>query len=385
MTDLFEAESTTTTSLDMRRLQRKQRRATRRKWTLIASAFGLVIFAVGVNIAWNFAQTLSPAESTEIADYDGAGQGVVQVVINPGDTGTEMAQALYDAGVVASPEAFVQEWNTDSASSGIIPGYYFMHKEMKASFALQSLLDPDNRDLRTLTVPEGLRVEAYYEKIAALTEYSKADVEEAAKNTTAIGLPDEANGNLEGWLFASTYEFNPGVTPTDVLAEMVKQTVKQLDAQGVAPEDRERILTVASLVEREAKLDEDRPKIAEVVYNRLDKDMKLEFDSTVKYVSPTKGVFTSDEERDSDSPYNTYKFTGLPPGPIAGPGAASIAAAVNPEPSDNLFFVTVNLNSGETAYAKTFDEHQKNVKVLQAWVKENADESASPSPEADAN
>lgn len=384
MTELFEAEVTTTTSLDMRRLQRKKRRAARRKWTLLASAVALVIFALGANVAYNFAKTLVPTESTEIADYPGAGQGVVQVVVSPGDSGADIAASLYDAGVVASTQAFIAEASTNPAAASIVPGYYFMHKEMKASYALQSLLDPDNRDLRTITVPEGKSLDAYFQAIANLTEYSKTDVEEAAKNTSALGLPEEADGNLEGWLFPSTYEFNPGVTPADVMSRMVSETIKQLDLAAVPTDQRERILTVASLVEREAKLDEDRPKIAQVIYNRLDADMKLEFDSTVKYVSPSEGVFTSDAERDVDSPYNTYKYKGLPPAPIAAPGAASIEAAMNPEPSDYLFFVTVNLQSGETAYATNFEDHQVNVKKLQKYVAETkakASASASPAPE----
>lgn len=384
MTDLFETEATTTTSLDMRRLQRKQRRNTRRKWTMIVSAFGIVIFALGANLAWNFAQDLAPAASTEIADYEGAGQGVVQVVVNPGDSGADIAAALFEAGVVASPEAFTKEARSNPDAASIVPGYYFMHKKMKATFALQSLLDPDNRDLRTITVPEGLQLDAYFRKIADLTEYSKADVEEAAKNTTAIGLPEEADGNLEGWLFPATYEFNPGATPTDVMSKMIQKTITELDRAGVAPEDRERILTVASLVEREAKLDEDRPKIAEVIYNRLEIDKKLELDSTVKYIAPSEGVFTSDKDRATDSPYNTYKYKGLPPAPIAAPGAASIEAAVNPEPSDNLFFVSVNTITGETLYAVTYEEHLKNVEVLKKWAQENAKASTSPSPEPDA-
>lgn len=380
MTDLFEPEATTTTSLDMRRLQRKKRRATRRKWTLIASAVGLVIFAVGLSTAWNFISSIK-IESNEVADYDGAGQGVVQVVVNRGDSGADIAQSLYDAEVIASTKAFVTEANNNPDSASIVPGYYFMHKKMKASFALQSLLDPDNRDLRTITVPEGKKLDLYFQRIADLTDYSLKDVEEAAKNLDAIGLPEEAGGELEGWLFPSTYEFNPGVTPTDVLSEMVRETVKQLDKAGVEPEDRERILTVASLIEMEAKLDEDRAMISQVIYNRLDIDKKLEFDSTVKYIAPSEGAFTSPEDRETDSPYNTYKYKGLPPAPIAGPGAASINAAVHPEPSDYIFFVTVNPTTGETKYAETFEEHTKNVKLLQEWAAES-DSKASADAEA---
>jgi len=107
MTDLFEAEATTTTSLDMRRLQRQQRRATRRRWTLVVSSIAVVLLAIGGSIAYNFVKSFETESSNVAADYDGAGQGVVQVVIEQGDTGSDIAQTLYEAGVIASPESFM--------------------------------------------------------------------------------------------------------------------------------------------------------------------------------------------------------------------------------------------------------------------------------------
>lgn len=368
MTDLFEAEVTTTTSLDLRRLQRQQRRAQRRKWALVLVAVGLVLVAVAGSIANSFVSSTFDNQTDVIADYEDAGQGTVQVIIAPGDVGATIATTLYNENVVASREAFLAAWNANPDSNGIKPGYYFLQREMKATYALEALLDPNNRELRSITIPEGRTLDFYFQKIAEVTGEELATVEAVAKDTDALGLPPEANGNLEGWLFASTYPFDPGVTPAKALSTMIAETIKQLDAQGVAPADRERILTIASLVEREAKLPEDRPLIAGVIYNRLSKDMKLEFDSTVKYVAPSEGVFTSDDERATDSPYNTYKYPGLPPGPIAGPGASAIAAAVSPAETSYLFFVTVNLDTGETAYAETFPEHQKNVQILQAWI-----------------
>ncbi|WP_062464580.1 endolytic transglycosylase MltG [Demequina soli] len=375
MTDLFEAEATSTTSLDLRRLQRQKRRAARRRMTLLVTAVAVVLLAIGGSIALNFIKGIETSGSSTAADYDGPGQGNVQVIIEPGASGADIAATLYDAGVIASKQAFIAAANDNPDSTSITAGYYFMHKEMKAEYAVDALLDPANRDVRSITIPEGKTLDYYYEKIANLTGSSKDDVKAAAKDTEALGLPAEANGNLEGWLFPSTYEFNPGVTPQEVMTKMIAQTVKVLDDYGVAPEDRERILTVASLVEREAKLDEDRPKIASVIYNRLDADMKLGLDSTVKYLSPSDGVWTTDEERNIDSPYNTYLYKGLPPGPIAGPGEASIKAAVKPAQTDFLFFVTVNLDTGETLYAKDYPTHQANVAKLQEWYAAHSDSS----------
>lgn len=376
MTDLFEAEATTTTSLDLRRLQRSKRRAARRRLTLIVTAVAVVLFAIGGSIAVNFLQGFE-STTTEIADYDGPGQGNVQVVIESGATGADIAATLYDAGVIASTQAFIIAANDNAESASITPGYYFMHKEMKAEYALEALLDPANRDVRAITIPEGRTLDHYFQAIANLTGTTKEEVQAAAENTEALGLPEEAGGNLEGWLFPSTYEFNPGVTPQEILTKMIAQTVTILDRNGVAPEDRVRILTVASLIEREARLDDDRALISSVIYNRLDIDMKLELDSTVKYLSPSEGVFTSDDERAIDSPYNTYANVGLPPGPIAAPGEASIKAALAPAETDYLFFVTVNLDTGETLYATEYSDHLANVETLRAWVAANQTESDS--------
>ncbi len=371
MTDLFEAEATTTTSLDLRRVQRLQRRATRRKWALVFIAVGLVLTALGGSVVYNFLTTTFASNSTEIADYEGLGQGTVQVVIEPGDTGTDIATTLYAQGIVASEQSFIEAAKANPDSSGIKPGFYFMQREMRAEYALLALLDPNNRDLRKITVPEGKAIDYYFDKIASLTGATLEEVTAAAEDTEALGLPAEANGNLEGWLFPSTYQFNPGITPSDVMREMIATTIKTLDAAGVAAQDRVRILTVASLIEKEAKLDVDRPLIAGVIYNRLDREMKLELDATVKYVAPSEGPFVSADDKNVDSPYNTYMYAGLPPGPIAGPGAKSIDAAVNPASHDYLFYVTVNLDTGETRYATTYDEHLKNSQILRQWIDAN--------------
>lgn len=371
MTDLFEAETTTTTSLDLRRVQRLQRRATRRKWALVFIALGLVLTAIAGSYAYNFLTTTFASNSTEIQDYEGLGQGTVQVVIEPGDTGAIIATTLYGQGVVASEQAFINAAQANPDSAGIKPGFYFMQREMKAEYALLALLDPNNRDLRKITVPEGKAVDSYYDKIASLTGATLEEVTAAAQDTDALGLPPEANGNLEGWLFPSTYQFNPGVTPSDVMREMIATTITTLDAAGVAPEDRLRILTVASLIEKEAKLDVDRPLIGGVINNRLAADMRLELDATVKYIAPSEGAFVSADDKEVDSPYNTYKYTGLPPGPIAGPGAKSIDAAVNPASHDYIFYVTIDLTTGETRYATTYDEHLKNVQILSQWIADN--------------
>jgi UPF0755 protein len=132
----------------------------------------------------------------------------------------------------------------------------------------------------------------------------------------------------------------------------------------------EQILTVASILEYEANNDEDYAKVARVLYNRLDKGMPLQLDSTVSYVSGRKGdVFTTPEERDAESAYNTYQNPGLPPGPIGSPGEKTIEAALNPADGTWLYFVAVNLETGKTVFSDTLGEHNRAVAQLQEYCK----------------
>lgn len=371
MTDLFEAEVATTTTLDMRRLQRQQRRATRRKWTLVLSAVGLVVLAIGGSAALNFVKDTFATDESVVADYEGVGTGTVTVIVEAGQSGADIAKTLYEAGVVASEQAFINVASAQgSGANQIKPGHYFMARQMKAEYALLYLLDDDRRDVRKITIPEGNRVEYYFQKIADLTGYTLEDVEKAAADHDAIGLPSEAQGSIEGWLFPATYQFNPGVNPTDVLSAMVTKTQQTLQAQGVPRDQWLRVLTIASLIEREAKLDVDRPLISGVIHNRLDTGMKLELDATVKYFAPSAGAFVTADDKKIDNPYNTYMYAGLPPGPIAGPGAKSIEAAWLPAEHNYVFYVTVDLWTGETRYAETYPEHLKNVEILRAWYAE---------------
>jgi UPF0755 protein len=371
MTDLFEIEApTTTTSLELRRLQRDMRRRQRRIRALIASAIGLVVFALAASASWNFVQALSP-KSEGIADYEGSGQGQVQVIINAGDDGATIAKTLYENGVIASEQAFINEtYANPDAAKKIQPGYYVLPKEMKAEFALGALLDNDRRITRDITIPEGYRLTQILDRVASITGYSIEEVEAAAADTEALQLPAEAGGNLEGWLFPSTYRFNPDVHPAEVLATMVETTVSVLENEGVPRDQWERILTEASLIEKEAGSDADRPLVASVIENRLDRGMHLEFCSTIRYFLPG-GLSVTIAETQTPNEYNTYLNAGLPPGPIASPGEASIKAAIEPADTNYLYFVTVNPVTGETRFAATFPEHQKNQALFKQWCNDN--------------
>lgn len=187
---------------------------------------------------------------------------------------------------------------------------------------------------------------------------------------TAIiaALPPEAQGNPEGWLAPGTYTSD---SLNGLAEQMVAATKDNLDAAGVAPGDYQRILTLASLITWEAKLDEHRKPVAQVIHNRLEAGMPLELASTLIVPLDEYEMFPDSEQRQLDSPYNTYRNAGLPPGPIAAPSAEDIETAVNPGQSALLYFVTVDPISEEMRFAETLAGHQSDVDVLRQWLTDN--------------
>ena len=309
-------------------------------------------------------------------DYSGQGTGKVVIEVPAGANGQQIADILASKDVVKSAEAYYQVSLNDPRAQSIQPGFYELRKQMSAKAALGALVDKKNRVEGRVAVPEGARIDQIIELIEGGSEISKKDVVAALDKPESLGLPKDAAGNPEGYLFPATYTVEPGTSATDLLKQRVRKAVdvyKTLDidtrAQGLGYSGAE-IITVASLLEREAQRGEDFPKVARVLYNRLDESMPLQLDSTVQYVSKRKGdVFTTPEERDNPSEFNTYKHPGLPPGPIGSPGEKTIVAALNPAEGSWLYFVTVNLETGETVFSDTNDEHSQAVAKLQEYCK----------------
>lgn len=310
-------------------------------------------------------------------DFPGPGEGSVDVVIKPGETGEDIATALRDAGVVKTRAAYLDAAAGDpKAAAAIQPGTYALLKGMRAQDAFDTLTDPANRVVQRTTIREGLWTAETFAALSKSTGVPVEEYEKAAKDAEAIGLPPEADGNVEGWLFPSTYEFADKATAAQQLKAMVAQTVGVLEDAGIERDDWQRTLTIASIVEGEVNGDADRAKVARVILNRLDDGPPnyglLQMDSTVHFVAQERGkAGTTDAQRAADSPYNTYKVPGLPPGPIGNPGEDSIVAAANPADGDWHFFVTVDPSTGETRFAVTQAEHDRNVQEFQAWCRAN--------------
>ena len=311
-------------------------------------------------------------------DYEGTGNGVeVTIVIQSGDIGSDVAKTLNEAGVTMTFDAFYDLLLTRPDVS-FEPGNFRLQEQMSAQAALDALLDPVNKITNTVTIPEGTSYEDAFALIASATDITVDELLAAAADPTAFGVPAEAP-NLEGWLFPATYPLDPGVTADEVIQRLVDEMITRLDALGVDPEDRLEVLIKASIVQREAGSNiDDFYKVARVFQNRLDQGWRLESDATVAYgTGNTHTVWTTGEERaDASNLYNTYVNDGLPIGPIGLPGEAAIDAALNPADGPWMFFVPINLKTGETVFSETVAQHEAAVAQLQAWCRASTENAA---------
>ncbi len=305
-------------------------------------------------------------------DYEGSGSGEVLVSIAAGDDGSVIARTLKKSGVTKTSEAFYKLLLSQSSEPVFHPGVYQLAKKMSAQSALDALLDPKNKIERTVLLREGITGAEIIDELSAGTEIPVEEFEAAVADLTVYGIPANAV-SIEGWLFPALYTFDPGLSAQQIIQVLVDRTISSLDSAQVPAEDRERVLIIASIIQREARLDEDFYKVSRVIQNRLDVDMKLEMDSTAQYADTTKSgsVWSTKEALESDNPWNTYKRTGLPVGPIASPGDTAIAAAMAPAEGSWLFFVTVNLDTGETVFTNTVAEHEAAVAQLRSWCDAN--------------
>jgi len=343
----------------------RNRSSVARKIALVAFLVGLI--ALGV---WAFLQLRSTAEAN---DYPGPGTGSVTVVVKSGDSLTAIGRALVEADVVRSVDAFLKVTATNEQALSIGPGRYVLAQQMSAEDALTLMLDPTARVDARLTLPEGLTLNRTLELSVDATNIPRRDFRAALDDAEALGLPRWANGEPEGFMFPATYE----LTGEETAASLLRTYVRRFDQMasevnlvaraadiGRSPYD---ILIIASLIEAEVAPN-DFGKAARVVYNRLEQDMPLQFDSTVGYALGINELQLSKEQLQEDSPFNTYVNKGLPPTPINSPGEAAVEAALAPAKGKWLYFVSVDPAAGITKFTANYDkflefkrEFQRNV------------------------
>ena len=381
---LFVAEQDEDERARVARQQRDRRKSRVAAWVI----FGVVLailggITVGGFYVWNtYEDKIREFMGwEEPKDYDeGMATGEATVVIVSGDTGSTISQTLFNAGVTKTADAFYDHLIKTGENPTFHPGVYTLQQKMTSAAALEALLDPANKRENTAQLREGLTVDQSLQLLSDGLGIPLADFQAAIADSTVYGVPADpavvaAGGQpLEGWLFPATYTFDPGTTAQQVIQKLVDRTVQSLDAAGVPVERRQEILTTASIIQREARLQDDFYKVSRVIANRVADGMRLQMDSTAQfgYGEMHDGTASSSAEALEDqNPWNTYVVDGLPVGPISNPGDVAIDAAMNPAEGPWLYFVTWNMDTGETIFSETYAEHQAGIAEWEKWCSEN--------------
>ena len=292
----------------------------------------------------------------------------VRFTVPEGASGMQVAKLLADSGLVDDAIFIRVAMHLDKRPLVVKAGTYNLARGLSPMQILDKLREGPSKafaagdipDELKVTVPEGLSIA----QASALFANPQAYVD-AASDPVLIGEIGVTASNLEGFLLPSTYFFDKKPTERDVVERMVKEFKKTYaklleEMPDAASRDLLETITVASLVEEEARVDDERPLVAAVVYNRLETKMLLGMDSTLQFALNKYGQRLLDKDKGVDSPYNTYVHTGLPPGPICSPGLASIRAAMRPSDETYLYFVS-NADGKTHTFTKTLDEHNRAV------------------------
>jgi UPF0755 protein len=316
-----------------------------------AAAILVIAIIVGTSYAAFFYYWLSPTEKFAPPR---------EVTIEKGESFRQIAQALADAGVVRSGLALRLYGRMSQTAGQIKPGDYAFKGDERIPDVMRHLVKGDFIVV-TIIIPEGLTVHEIAERVGATGLVCEDEFEDAARDGPIVRALGLMPLGAEGYLFPATYKFSPHARTNDVLAAMLARFFQVLtpeveERMFAAGLDPRRLVTMASIVEKEAKASAERPLIAGVFYNRLRLGMPLQSDPTAEYEldgakeSAATAVHTS-------SAFNTYDFAGLPPGPIANPGLKSIEAALYPTQTDFLYFVA--REGGTHVFSKSFDEHRR--------------------------
>lgn len=356
-------------SIDTESPQFNQLRGPAKRLVIVLVATVLLLGAAG----WWVVHALNPSGEPGVA---------VNFTVNEGDTLSSVASRLDDAGIIDNATLF--RWYVSTKSDvQLVPGYYALKPKDNAGSIIEALSTPPAQTFLSVTFPEGMTLAQMAERLSEKMTFLQAqDFLAAATDGSVVSeLSPKGNSSLEGLLFPDTYQISGDDNESRVvsrLASMMQRVARQVDlvagakTRGYSPYE---ILIIASMVEREAKVPADRAKIAQVIYNRLAKKMKLEIDASVKYGQDPAMTWT--EMKATDTPYNTYINAGLPPTPIANPGKASIQAALAPFGSppagdeacvglavgtkcEYLYYVLAD-STGRHVFATTYDQHLVNI------------------------
>lgn len=296
----------------------------------------------------------------------------VEVAIEAGASARSIYGALQDAGVARASD-LEEAARSLGVEERLRAGTYTFETDSDPDDVVRQLVDgPAFTSENSFTVIEGWTVDRIVEELAASTNFSQAEFQLALRSgaITSPYLPDtgasiDAVSRWEGLLYPAKYPIHSDTTPVAILGAMADEMTRRLDAANWSRIDalgvsRYEALVIASLIEREAGTDEERPLIASVIYNRLAEPMRLQIDATVIYALGFNPGRVLAEHLEVDSPYNTYRIDGLPPTPIGTASTASIEAALDPEDSEFLFYV-LGGEDGSHLFASTYEGHQANI------------------------
>jgi UPF0755 protein len=324
----------------------------------VRSFFILVVVAVLACALWFAWAALLPVQP-----------GQTFVLLRPGWSTRHIARELQRQGVIRNSAAFLMLHYVKGVAT-LKAGEYKFDQPATALEVRDRLIRGDVY-ARTVVVPEGFNI---YDIAAAVEQAGlgpAADFIMAAQGDLFLLRDiDPSAKSLEGYLFPDTYEFTRIDSAHDIAAAMVRRFRQEAQKIGLLGNaDMHRIVTMASIVEKETAAPAERPRVASVYYNRLDRNMVLAADPSVIYAALLAGRYRGtiyESDLQFDSPYNTYKYPGLPPGPIANPGVASLQAAMHPAQTDFLFFVSDN--NGHHRFARDSEEHARNVAAYRKAV-----------------
>lgn len=344
---------------DMRRRREQKRR--RLYITIIAALVVVILIGVGgfsgVRALKRWKAANEANSQSQIEDYTGLGDKEVTFTVESGQGAAEIAENLVKAKIVKSAAAFTSA--VSGAAATLYPGSYALKTHMKASDVVKILSDQSQAG-GFAEIRAGERVS---DIIANAAQASGIDVSEFQAIIDGGGsgiLPEEAGGKFEGWLEPGTYNAQ-NKSAEDIIKSMVDARIAKLDDLGVPTgSERERILIIASIAESEVGSDKYYGQVARVILNRIDSDMALGMDTTVAYgLGISASRLTDDQLNDDSNPYNTRIHKGLTPTPISNPGDDAIKASINPPEGKWMYFVTTNLQTGETKFVETEDEFWK--------------------------
>ncbi len=318
---------------------------------------GLVVLAFAAWLAWGLLLPLQP-------------QGQKFVLLRPGYSTRHIAEELESAGVIRSARAFLV-WHYVARPRSLKAGEYLFDRPLDALAVHRRLVRGDIY-FHTVIIPEGFSMFDVAQAVEAAGLVPAQEFLQAVRSDVGLisDLDPQAH-SLEGYLFPDTYQFTRTQSVQDMVAVMAHRFRRQAEALGLKG-NLHQVVTLASIVEKETGAPEERPVVASVYYNRLQRHMALDADPSIIYAERLAGRYQGalhHEDMQFDSPYNTYRYAGLPPGPIANPGAASLQACLHPAATPYLYFVSDG--NGRHRFASTLDEHNRNVAMYRRAVTAN--------------